>query len=115
MTSSSSLTGLFSERYTIERILGRGATATVYLAHDSRNDCEVAIKVLKPELAESIGSERFLREIKLTQKLHHPNIVPVLDSGEYEHKLYLVLPLMDKGTLRDRLKREQQLPIDEAV
>jgi tRNA A-37 threonylcarbamoyl transferase component Bud32 len=113
--SSGVLSGPFAGRYTIERVLGRGATATVFLAHDSESDRKVAIKILKPELAESIGSHRFLREIRLTQKLHHPHIVPVLDSGEYERKLYFVLPLMDGGTLRDRLNRERQLAVPEAV
>lgn len=107
--------GPFADRYTVERVLGRGATATVFLAHDSVSGKPVAIKVLKPELAESIGSQRFLREIRLTQALHHPHIVPVLDSGEFEHSLYSVLPLMDGGSLRDMLNREPQLPVTRAV
>ena len=105
----------FAGRYTIERVLGRGATATVFLARDAKVDRFVAIKVLKPDLAESIGEERFLREIRMTQRLSHPNIVPVLDSGESERKLYFVLPVMDKGTLRDLLRKEPQLPIARAV
>jgi tRNA A-37 threonylcarbamoyl transferase component Bud32 len=109
------LSGRFAGRYTIERMLGRGATATVHLAHDSVTGNEVAIKILRPDLAESIGPHRFLREIRLTQALTHPHIVPVLDSGEFEHKLYFVLPLMEGGSLRDKLNREPQLPVSVAV
>ena len=105
----------FAGRYTIERILGRGATATVYLARDTRTDRPVAIKVLKPELTQSMGAARFLHEIKLTQGLHHPRILPVLDSGDHDGQLYFVLPYMDGGTLRDRLDHEPQLPIADAV
>jgi serine/threonine-protein kinase len=75
--------GPFAGRYTIERTLGRGATAIVYLARETSTDRPVAIKVLRRELAETLGSDRFLREIKHTQKLHHPRILAVLDSGEY--------------------------------
>lgn len=107
--------GPFAGRYTIERNLGRGATAIVYLARDSRTDRPVAIKVLRTDLAESLGSPRFLHEIKLTQALHHPRILPVLDSGEYDGQLYFVLPYMDGGNLRERLEHEPQLPLTEAV
>jgi tRNA A-37 threonylcarbamoyl transferase component Bud32 len=107
--------GPFAGRYTIEKNLGRGATATVYLARDSRTDRPVAIKVLRTDLAESLGSPRFLHEIKLTQALHHPRILPVLDSGEYDGQLYFVLPYMDGGTLRERLEHDPQLPLKEAV
>jgi tRNA A-37 threonylcarbamoyl transferase component Bud32 len=107
--------GPFAGRYTIERALGRGATAIVYLARETSTDRPVAIKVLRRELAETLGSDRFLREIKLTQKLHHPRILAVLDSGEYNGQLYFVLPFMDGGTLRQRLDRDPQLPLVEAV
>jgi tRNA A-37 threonylcarbamoyl transferase component Bud32 len=105
----------FAGRYTIERALGRGATAIVYLARETSTDRPVAIKVLRRELAETLGSKRFLQEIKLTQKLHHPRILSVLDSGEYDGQLYFVLPYMDGGTLRQRLVRDPQLPLAEAV
>ena len=107
--------GPFAGRYTIERTLGRGATAVVYLARETSTDRPVAIKVLRRELAETLGSDRFLREIKLTQKLHHPRVLGVLDSGEYNGQLYFVLPFMDGGTLRQRLDRDPQLPLVEAV
>jgi tRNA A-37 threonylcarbamoyl transferase component Bud32 len=113
--SLSTLSGVFAQRYSIEKTIGRGATATVYLARDSATDRPVAIKVLKPEIAETIGPRRFLREIRLTEGLHHPRILPVLDSGEFEGKLFFVLPYMDGGTVRDRLIREHQLPLREAV
>jgi eukaryotic-like serine/threonine-protein kinase len=102
-------------RYTVERELGRGATATVYLCRDNRTNGPVAIKVLRPELAESVGAERFLREIRLTAELHHPHILAVLDSGAEDGLLYFVLPHMDGGTLRDRLMRDKQFPIGDAV
>jgi tRNA A-37 threonylcarbamoyl transferase component Bud32 len=107
--------GPFAGRYTIERILGRGATAIVYLARETTTDRPVAIKVLRRDLAETLGSARFLHEIKLTQGLHHPRILPVLDSGEYDGQLYFVLPYMDGGTLRQRLDRDPQLPLREAI
>src|ERR1700741_3859029 len=113
--SLSTLSGVFAQRYSIERTLGRGATSNVYLARETSTDRPVAIKVLRQEIAETIGGGRFLREIKLTQGLHHPRILPVLDSGEFEGRLYFVLPYMDGGTLRTRLQREHQLPLEEAV
>jgi TolB-like protein/tRNA A-37 threonylcarbamoyl transferase component Bud32 len=109
------LSGTFAGRYTIERELGRGATATVYLARDTQRGRSVAIKLLRPELAQSVGSERFLREIKVNEQLHHPHIVPVLDSGEVDGQLYFVLPQMEGGSLRQMLEREKQLPIDTAI
>jgi eukaryotic-like serine/threonine-protein kinase len=107
--------GVFAGRYLIERELGRGGTAIVYLARDQQRGHPVAIKILRPEFAESIGAERFLKEIRLTQQLHHPQIVPVLDSGKHEGQLFFVLPHMEGGTLRDRLQRDKQLPLEEAV
>ncbi len=111
---SSTISGAFAGRYTIERELGRGATSVVYLAHDHTHGA-VAIKVLRQELVTEISSERFLREIRVTARLQHPNIVPVLDSGEYEGRLYFVSPLMDGGTLRARLERDKQLPLDDVI
>ncbi|HEY8062568.1 MAG TPA: serine/threonine-protein kinase, partial [Gemmatimonadales bacterium] len=100
-----------ADRYTIERELGRGATAVVYLARDRSTARSVALKVLRPELAESLSAERFLREIRVTQTLSHPHIAPVLDSGVAGGLFYCVLDYMDGGTLRDRLDHERQLPM----
>ena len=102
-------------RYTVERALGSGATATVYLCRDERTRGLVAVKVLHLELAESVGAERFLREIRLTSQLDHPSIVPVIDSGADGSRLYCVLPYMEGGTLRDLLSRSRQLAISESV
>jgi eukaryotic-like serine/threonine-protein kinase len=102
-------------RYRIERELGAGATATVYLARDLKHDRQVAIKVLKPELAAAIGPERFLREIKITAQLNHPHILPLLDSGVSDDFLYYVMPYVAGESIRDRLNREKQLAVDDAV
>ena len=115
MASSDVLSGTFAGRYTIERELGSGATATVYLARDTQRGISVAVKLLRPELAQSVGADRFLREIRLNEKLHHPHIVPVLDSGEHDGRLYFVLPHMEEGSLRQMLQREKQLPIETAI
>src|SRR6266508_2932025 len=89
--------------------------ATVYLAEDVRHDRRVALKVLRPELAAVIGAERFLAEIKLTANLQHPHILPLFDSGEAGSFLYYVMPFVEGESLRDRLRREKQLPIPDAV
>ena len=102
-------------RYTLVRELGRGGMATVYLAEDLRHDRPVALKVLRPELAASMGPERFLREIRLTARLDHPHILPVLDSGTAAGLLWYTMPYVHGETLRDRLRREVQLPIETAV
>jgi len=102
-------------RYTLERLLGEGGMATVYLAHDPRHNRNVAVKVLRPELAAALGPERFLREIEIAAGLTHPHIVPVFDSGQAGEHLYYVMPYVEGESLRDRLKRERQLPIDEAL
>ncbi|MDH4349202.1 MAG: serine/threonine protein kinase, partial [Gemmatimonadota bacterium] len=102
-------------RYAIERELGQGGMATVYLAHDLKHDRQVAIKVLRPELAAVIGAERFLAEIKTTANLQHPHILPLHDSGETDGFLFYVMPYIEGETVRDRLTREKQLPIAEAV
>ncbi len=104
-----------ADRYTIERELGAGGMATVYLAHDLKHDRKVAVKVLRPELAAVIGAERFLAEIKTTANLQHPHILPLHDSGEVHGSLFYVMPFVDGETLRDRLTRERQLPIDDAL
>ena len=104
-----------SPRYRIERELGRGGMATVYYAIDLQSDSPVAIKVLLPELAASIGADRFLREIEVGRVLQHPSIVGVLDSGEAEGRLYYVMPYVDGASLRDRLDAQKQLGIEDAV
>ena len=115
MNAALHLTAALSGRYTIERELGRGGMATVYLAHDVRHDRRVAIKVLDPELGAVIGAERFLAEIRVTANLQHPNLLALFDSGEADGLLYYVMPYVEGETLRAKLARERQLPIDEAV
>jgi tRNA A-37 threonylcarbamoyl transferase component Bud32/tetratricopeptide (TPR) repeat protein len=112
---TSRLTATLADRYAIERELGAGGMATVYLARDLKHERKVAIKVLRPELAALLGSERFLREIKITANLNHPHILPLLDSGEADGFLYYVMPYVEGESLRDRLNREKQLPIEDAV
>src|SRR5439155_17259668 len=106
-----SLRDLLVERYQIDRELGRGGMATVYLAHDVRHHRAVALKVVRPELAATLGAERFLREIALTAPLDHPHILPLLDSGDAAGLLYYVMPYVHGESLRARLKRERQLPV----
>jgi len=103
------------DRYTIEREVGRGGMATVYLAHDLRHDRPVALKVLHPDLAATLGPERFQREIRTTARLQHPHILPVLDSGEAAAQLWYTMPYVEGESLRDRLRRESQLPLDDAL
>lgn len=104
-----------NDRYRIERELGRGGNATVYLAQDLKHDRKVAVKVLLPGLAESVRAERFLREIQIAAKLTHPHILPLHDSGSAEGFLYYVMPYMEGESLRDRLQREPQLPLADAL
>ncbi|MEX2154955.1 MAG: protein kinase [Gemmatimonadaceae bacterium] len=107
--------GPFAGRYKIERELGHGATSVVYLARDTVHGRDVAIKMLRRELAESLSADRFLKEIRLTATLQHPSIVPVLDSGEYRGTLYCVLAYMSGGTLRSLLARNKQLPLGDVM
>ncbi len=109
------LTAALADRYRLERQLGQGGMATVYLAQDLKHDRQVAIKVLKPELAAVIGAERFVVEIKTTAALQHPHILPLFDSGSADGFLYYVMPFIDGETLRAKLDRETQLGIEEAV
>jgi serine/threonine-protein kinase len=109
------LTAAVAGRYQIERHIGEGGMATVYLARDLKHDRKVAVKVLRPELAAVLGAERFVQEIKTTANLQHPHILPLFDSGEADGFLYYVMPFIDGETLRDKLSRETQLGIDEAV
>ncbi|MEO8623267.1 MAG: protein kinase [bacterium] len=103
------------ERFAIGREIGRGGMATVYLAEERKHGRQVAIKVLRDDLAASVGAERFLREIGIVARLAHPHIVPLIDSGNAGGTLYYVSPFVSGGSLRDRLEREPQLPIDEAI
>jgi len=109
------LAAALADRYRIERELGQGGMATVYLAEDLKHDRKVAIKVLKPELAAVLGADRFLAEIKTTASLQHPNILPLFDSGTADGFLYYVMPYVEGESLRDKLDRETQLGVDEAV
>src|SRR6187200_1396276 len=115
MNVLSRLTTTLAERYRVDRELGVGGMATVYLAHDVRHDRDVAIKVLHPDLGAALGGERFLTEIRTTARLQHPHILPLLDSGEAGGLLYYVMPLVTGETLRARLERERLLPIQDAV
>ncbi|MCG6955668.1 MAG: serine/threonine protein kinase [Gemmatimonadetes bacterium] len=111
----SRLNDALTGRYLLEREIGAGGMATVFLAHDLRHERDVALKVLDPDLAASIGAERFLTEIRTTARLQHPHILPLFDSGEADGFLFYVMPFVDGETLRDRLAREGQLPVDDAL
>jgi eukaryotic-like serine/threonine-protein kinase len=104
-----------ADRYVIERELGQGGMATVYLAHDVKHDRKVALKVLRPELAAVLGADRFVQEIKTTAALQHPHILPLFDSGEAGGFLFYVMPYIEGETLRDKLDRDGQLGVDAAV
>jgi tRNA A-37 threonylcarbamoyl transferase component Bud32 len=109
------LAAALADRYVIERELGQGGMATVYLAEDLKHKRRVALKVLKPELAAALGHERFLREITTTANLRHPHILPLYDSGEVGGFLFYAMPFVEGESLRDRLTRERQLPLDDAL
>src|SRR3954462_14994999 len=115
MAVPSALAQALQGRYRLERELGRGGMATVYLAHDLRHERPVALKVLHPELARALGADRFLREIKSAARLQHPNILSVYDSGEAAGRFWFTMPYVEGESLRDRLRRERQLPVDEAL
>src|SRR5260370_10341004 len=104
------LSAALGDRYRIERVLGRGGMATVYVAEDLRHSRQVAIKVLRPEVAAAIGAERFLREIAIAARLTHPHVLPLIDSGQADGSLYYVMPYVRGETLRERLVREQRVP-----
>jgi serine/threonine-protein kinase len=109
------LTAALADRYAIERELGAGGMATVYLAEDLKHHRKVAVKVLRPELSAILGGDRFLAEIKVTANLQHPNILPLYDSGEADTFLYYVMPYLEGETLRDKMDREKQLSVEETV
>src|SRR5690349_7005722 len=111
----SALSTALADRYRIERELGHGGMATVFLAHDLKHDRKVALKVLKPDLAAVVGAERFLAEIKTTANLQHPNILALFDSGRVDGTVYYAMPFVEGESLRDRLAREKQLPVDVAL
>jgi serine/threonine-protein kinase len=114
-TAAERLAGSLGDRYRIERELGRGGMATVFLAEDIRHHRRVAIKVLHPELSAVLGPDRFLKEIELTANLQHPHILPLFDSGSADGLLYYVMPFVEGETLRTRLTRERQLPVPDVV
>ena len=115
MTAPERLTSALADRYRIDREIGQGGMATVYLAEDLRHGRKVAVKVLLPELAAVLGAERFLSEIHVTAGLQHPHILPLFDSGQADGQLFYVMPYVEGESLRARLDRERQLPIDDAL
>ena len=113
--STDRLSASLADRYRIERELGAGGMATVYLGHDLKHDRKVALKVLRPELSAVIGADRFLVEIKTTANLQHPHILALYDSGQVDGTVFYVMPFVEGESLRDRLEREKQLPVGDAV
>ena len=109
------LSRALADRYAVEREIGRGGMAVVYLAKDLRHERQVALKVFLPDLAGALGPERFLAEIRIAANLNHPHVLPLYDSGEVEGLLFYVMPYVEGESLRDRLDREKQLPIDDAL
>src|SRR5213595_156604 len=115
MSTPTQLSTALAGRYEIEREIGAGGMATVYLARDVKHDRRVALKVLTPELGAVLGAERFLSEIRVTANLQHPNLLPLFDSGEAAGLLFYVMPFVEGESLRARLAREKQLPVSEAL
>ena len=109
------LQALLGQRYIVERPIGQGGMATVYLARDTKHDRQVAVKLLNPEIGALLGAGRFLHEIKLTSRLQHPHILPLYDSGEADNRIFYVMPFVSGDSLRDRLRREHRLPVDAAL
>ena len=109
------LQAALADRYEVQGEIGRGGMATVYLAMDPRHNRKVAVKVLNPELAANLGAKRFLKEIEIAAQLTHPRVVPLYDSGEADGLLYYVMPYVEGETVRDRLRRERQLPVEDAI
>ena len=115
MDEASQINSALAGKYRIEREIGQGGMATVYLAHDLRHDREVALKVLNPELAAVLGKERFLAEIRVTARLQHPHLLPLFDSGDAEGRLFYVMPYVQGESLRSRMDNQRQLPMSEAI
>ncbi len=115
MDQEERLRSALADRYRIEREIGSGGMATVYLAEDLKHDRQVAVKVLDPTWPRTLGAERFLREIKTAANLTHPHILPVFDSGEADGFLYYVMPYVEGESLRSRLTKEKQLPVEDAI
>ncbi|HKR07920.1 MAG TPA: protein kinase, partial [Gemmatimonadaceae bacterium] len=115
MDGQTQLNSALTGRYRIDREIGQGGMATVYLAHDLRHDREVALKVLNPELGALLGKERFLAEVRVMAKLQHPHLLPLFDSGEADGQLFYVMPYINGESLRTRITRQRQLPVEEAV
>src|SRR5213595_355388 len=115
MSTPTQLSTALAGRYEIEREIGAGGMATVYLARDVKHDRRVALKVLTPELGAVLGADRFLSEIRVTANLQHPNLLPLFDSGEADGLLFYVMPFVEGESLRVKLEREKQLPVDEAA
>jgi serine/threonine-protein kinase len=115
MSDLERITAALADRYAVERAVGSGGMATVYPARDLKHDRDVAVKVLHLEVAAAIGTARFLREIKIAARLSHPHILPLHDSGSADELLYYVMPYLEGATLRDRIRRDRQMPIDESV
>src|SRR6185436_13017488 len=109
------LKAALSDRYILERELGTGGKATVFLAHDPRHNRKVAVKIMHSELASIIGPARFLKEIETTANLQHPHILPLFDSGRVNGTVFYVMPFVQGESLRNRISRDRQLPIPEAV
>src|SRR5436190_10038295 len=109
------LAAALSDRYGLRSVLGRGGMATVYMGFDRKHEREVAIKVLRGEIASTIGADRFLAEIRIVARLVHPNILSLHDSGESGGFIYYVMPYIDGGSLRDRLLRDRRMPADRAI
>src|SRR6185369_13911798 len=113
LDTPSLIASAFDARYLIQRELGAGGMAVVYLARDRKLDRDVALKILRPELGAVLGSERFLAEVKISARLDHPHILTLIDSGNADGFLYYVLPYVRGESLRSKLDREHQLPLDE--
>src|SRR5947209_19165296 len=109
------LLSALGDRYAIDRVLGRGGTATVYVAEDLRHSRQVAIKVLRPDVAAAIGAERFLREIAIAARLTHPHVLPLIDSGQADGSLYYVIPYVRSEALRQPLLREQRVALKDTL
>src|SRR5882762_10671528 len=114
-TETAQLRAALQGRFRLERVLGRGGMATVWFAHDVKLGRAIALKVLRPDIASSLAAERFIREIRVTSNLSHPHILPLFDSGEKQGFLYYVMPYVTGETLRQRLEREKQLPVTDAI